>query len=92
MNKINNFPVPPNSLLITMDVKSLSIPNNERIASEKKKYDHYPKKTIPGKIITTFLTLILTLNNFIFNSKIYLQIKGMKTYLQIWELSVPLRM
>ena len=94
MNKINNFPVPPNSLLITMDVKSLytSIRNKERIASEKKKYDHDPKKTIPTKIITTFLTLMLTLNNFIFNSKIYLQIKGMKTYLQIWELSVPLRM
>ena len=49
MNKINNFPVPPNSLLVTMDVKSLytSIPNNEGIASLKKKYDHYPKKIIP---------------------------------------------
>ena len=43
----------------------------------KKKYDHYPKKTIPTKIITTFLlALLLTLNNFIFNSKFYLQIKG----------------
>ena len=44
--KINNFPAPPNSLLDTMDVKSLytSIPNNEGIASVKKKYDHYPKK------------------------------------------------
>ena len=27
-------------------------------------------------LITTFLTLILTLNNFVFNSKFYLQIKG----------------
>ena len=61
-----------------MDVNSLytSIPNNEGIASVKKKYDHYPNKTIPTKIITTFLALILTLNNFIFNSKFYLQIKG----------------
>ena len=61
-----------------MDVKSLytSIPNNERIASVKKKYDHYPNKTIPTKIITTFLALILKLNNFIFNSKFYLHIKG----------------
>ena len=78
INKINNFPVPPNSLLATMDVKLLyaSIPNNKGIASLKKKYDHYPKKTIPTRIITTFVALILTLNNFIFNSKFYLQIKG----------------
>ena len=41
----------------------------------KKKY-HYPKKTIPTKIITTFRALIFTLNKFIFNSKFYLQIKG----------------
>ena len=76
MNKIDNFSVPPNSLLVTMDVMSLytSIPNNEGIASMKNKYDHYVKKTIPTKIITTFLALILTLKNFIFNSKFYLQI------------------
>ena len=42
----------------------------------KKKYDHYPNKTIPTKIIATFLALILTLNNFIFNLRFYLQIKG----------------
>ena len=61
-----------------MDVKSLytSIPNNEGIALVKKKYDRYLKKNIPTKIITTFLALILTLSNFIFNSKFYLQIKG----------------
>ena len=61
-----------------MDLKSLytSIPNNKGTASVKNKYDHFPNKTIPTKIITTFLALILTLNNFIFNSKFYLQIKG----------------
>ena len=32
-------------------------------------------KTLPTKIIT-FLALILTLNNFVFNRKFYLQIKG----------------
>ena len=64
--------------LVPMDVKSLctSIPNNEGITSAKKKYDHYPNKTIHTKSITTFLALILTLSNFIFNSKFYLQIKG----------------
>ena len=40
INKIDNFAVPPNSFLVTMDVKSLytSIPNNKGIASVKKKY------------------------------------------------------
>ena len=89
ISKINSFPVLPNSLLVSMDVKSLytSIANNEGIASVKKKYDHYPKKTIPIKIITTLLVLILTLNNFIFNSKFYLQIKAV-----LWEPSTPLHM
>ena len=100
INKINNFPVPPNSLLVTMDVKWLytSIPNNEGIASVKKKYDHYPKKTIHIKIIATFLALILSLNNFIFNSKFCLQIKcwAVETigapwyaYIRIWREIYP---
>ena len=78
INKIDNFDVPPNSLLVTMDVNLLytSIPNNERIASVKKKSDHYPNKAIPTKVITTFLALKLTLNNFIFNSKLCLHMKG----------------
>ena len=63
-----------------MDVRSLytSIPNNECIAATEKRYDSYIHKTIPTKIIATFLALILilTLNNFVFNSKVYLQIKG----------------
>ena len=32
------------------------------------------KKTTATKVITTFITLNLTLNNFVFNSKFYLQI------------------
>ena len=61
-----------------MDVKSLytNIPNSEGIAAVKNAYDNYPKKLIATKVITTFLALILTLNNFIFNCKHYLQIKG----------------
>ena len=61
-----------------MDVKALytSIPNNEGIAAVQRKQDNYTKKTVATKVITTFLALILTLNNFIFNSKFYLQIKG----------------
>ena len=77
-NRVNNFSVPIDSILVTMNVRSLytNIPNNEGIAATKKRYDSYSHKTLPTKIITTFLALILTLNNFVFNSKFYLQIKG----------------
>ena len=78
IKKVNNFSVPVNSVLVTMDVRSLytSISNNEGTGATKKRYDSYIHKTIPTKIITTFVALILTLNNFVFNSKFYLQIKG----------------
>ena len=63
INKIDNFAVPSNSFLVIMDVKLIytSIPNNGGIASVKKKYDRYSNKTIPTKITTTFLVLILAL-------------------------------
>ena len=78
VNKINNFKVSGNSFLVNMDMKALYIntPNNEGIAAVKQKHEDYPNKTVTTKVITTFLALILTLNNFIFNSKFYLQIKG----------------
>ena len=60
-NKVNNFSVPINPILVTTDVKSLytSIPNNEGIVAIKKIYDKYFHKTLP----TTIIALILTLNN-----------------------------
>ena len=78
VNKINNFKVPKNSFLVTMDVKALyaSTPNNQDIAAVKQKHDNCTKKAVATKVITTFLAIILTLNNFIFNSKFYFQIKG----------------
>ena len=65
INKVTNFSVPVNSVLVTVDVRLLymSIPNNKASAATT-------------KIITTFLALILALNNFVFNSIFYLQIKG----------------
>ena len=79
LRKINqiNF-VPDNSYLVSVDVKSLysDIPNAEGIKSVKMSLEKYSKRTASTKVITTFLALILSLNNFIFNCKNYLQIKG----------------
>ena len=60
-----------------MDVKALYTNiNNEDIAAVKRNHDNYTKNTVATKVTTTFLGIILTLNNFIFHSKFYLQIKG----------------
>ena len=79
INKINAVKsVPKNSYLVTMHVRSLytNIPNAERIAAVKRAFDNYSKKTTTTKVITTFLALILPLNNFVFDYINYLQIKG----------------
>ena len=56
--------IPENSYLVTLDVKSLyiSIPSYGGKKTIKISHESFTKKTI-----TTFLALIVTLNNFIFN-------------------------
>ena len=63
--------IPANCLLLTTDVKSLytSIPNSEGIFAVKAAYKSYPEKSVATKVIITFLAVILTLNNFMFNCK-----------------------
>ena len=63
--------VPENSYLATLDVKSFytSISNSEGIKAAKISHEHFTRKRIATKVITTFLALLLNLNNFIFNSK-----------------------
>ena len=79
LNKIKNTEkLPENSYLVTMDVKSLytNIPNFEGIAATRKWLQNSPLQSVLTKVVTTFLALILTLNNFMFNSKNYMQIRG----------------
>ena len=61
-----------------MDVRSLytNIPNAEGMSAVKRAFDNYSKKATSIKVITTFLALILTLNNFVFICIHYLQTKG----------------
>ena len=78
LRKINQIDfIPDNSYLVSLDVKSLytNIPNAEGVKSIKTSLENCSKRTASTKVITTFLTLILTLN-FIFNCKYCLQIKG----------------
>ena len=65
--------IPDNSIFVNMDVQSLytNIPNKEGIEAAE---ITIKRTNIGTRIISTFLRLVLTLNNFIFNSQNYLQI------------------
>ena len=66
-----------NDILVTMDVRSLytNIPNNEGIHAVRETLNSSPTR-LPSRVITTFLFLILTLNNFVFNGVNYIQRMG----------------
>ena len=68
--------VPENSYLVSLDVKYTSIPDAEGVKTVKKLLDNYLKRTVATKVIRAFLALMLTLNNFMFNSTNYLQTRG----------------
>ena len=63
-----------------MDLRSLytNIPNDEGKEAIKSffKARSKPGENMLSKVINVFLTLILTLNSFIFNDKNYVQING----------------
>ena len=78
-NKKSNFKVLENSFLVTVDVKALFINKHTKQRSYcccKTRTQQLHKENRSHKSDKTFLALILKLNNFIFNSKFYLQIKG----------------
>ena len=73
---LNQLPkdLPKDSILVTMDVKSLytNIPNSEGIDAVKTYMRESDKRNLTP-VISAFLTLILTLNNFKFNDQNILQ-------------------
>ena len=68
----------PDSILVTLDVRSLytNIPNEEGIAAVREAISMSTSSKISSNVITTFLWLILTLSNFVFNGINYLQKQG----------------
>ena len=69
---------PDNSYLVFLNVRSLftSISNSKGIRVVKTFLENFPRRKVATKVITIFLLLILTLNNFVFSFKKYLQIQG----------------
>ena len=84
--KINQIEeIPEDSVLVPLDVKSLctNISNNDGIKTIEGADDKHPNKFVSTKIITTFLSSILTLNNFLFNSVNYIQ-KMRRAMSNVW--------
>ena len=65
--------IPDNSYFVSLDERSLhtSIPNSEGIKAVKTLLENFSRRTVATKIITTFLSLILKLSNFVFICKSY---------------------
>ena len=75
---IKSLTVPSECLLFSMDVKSLytNIPIPEGIQCIKNTLEKFPDPTRPDRQILELLEINLTRNDFVFNNKFYLQIKG----------------
>ena len=80
LRRINTISPPPpkNSILVTMDVGSLytNIPHREGMTAVAQALENRSSPSIPSRVILKFLSLILMLNNFIFNDEHFLQKKS----------------
>ena len=79
INKIDGITeLPAESILVTMDVRSLytNIPHREGINAVAKALENIKETQISTRVIIKLLSLILHLNNFSFNGKHYQQTQG----------------
>jgi len=75
---VNTLAIQSNSFLFTMDVESLytNIETDRGLTAVRKAFKNFPQEGRPDGVIIQLLHLGLTRNDFEFNGKYYLQIKG----------------
>lgn len=78
INKTPSENLPPNTLLVTLDVTSLytNIPHDEGIEACRKVWDSRAIKSPPTESLVNLLSLVLKRNNFVFNDEHFLQVNG----------------
>ena len=79
LRKINSLDnTPEGAILVTMDVSSLytNIPHREGINAAAQALEGRATPSISTRVIIKFLSLVLFLNNFLFNDRHFLQKKG----------------
>ena len=71
-------PLPPDTLLVSMDVTSLytNIPHQDGIQACEEVWETRTNKDPPTETLIKLLTLVLKCNSFEFNGKHYLQVQG----------------
>ena len=71
-------PIPPDALLVSMDVTSLytNIPHSDGIKACEEAWEERDIKDPPTQTLVKVLTLVLKCNNFEFNGQYYLQVQG----------------
>ena len=78
LKKLENLPEEPpeDTILVTMDARSLYTKNQEGIEAVKSYFRARaaPSDRLLSNVITTFILLILTLNNLVFNEENYVQL------------------
>lgn len=75
---VKSLTVPPNSFLFSLDVDNLytNIDTKSGLAAVKKLFYKYPDSFRPDRDLFRLLELNLTRNDFVFDLKYYLQVKG----------------
>lgn len=78
IDTVKSLWIPSNSYFFSMDVNSLytNIDIQSGISSVKKCFEKYPDPKRPDEELLQLLEINLTKNDFVFNEKFYLQIKG----------------
>ena len=78
LEKVKESPLPPNSFPVSIDVVGLysNIPHKEGIKCMKEALDKRSDQSVSIGFLITLLTLVLTLNIFKFDVKLFLQIIG----------------
>lgn len=78
INSIKKLKIPPNSFFFSMDVDNLytNIPIVAGIQCVREAFERYPDPSRPDKELLELLKINLIRNDFVFNEKFYLQIKG----------------
>ena len=78
LQKIKPIAVPSHTYIFTIDIDSLytNIDTPTGLQTVSKVFQTYPDATRPDQVLLKLLEISLTRNDFIFNDKYYLQIKG----------------
>lgn len=78
IEKIKNVKIPQESLLFTLDIDSLytNIDTEAGLKAVKKWLKRYPDKTRPDEHLLELLKINLTQNDFEFDKKFYIQVRG----------------